>query len=85
MNSIDLDDAQLRPRLDELGPIINAAGAPRAAVLEYQALEDELYRRVDLDNTTVFACGWDLRDDDGEEPDSRHLDEGHGQPSEWGA
>ncbi|GAA1403967.1 hypothetical protein [Oerskovia paurometabola] len=84
MTASDLDDVALRARLDELHPIINAAGAPREAVLEYQALEDELYRRVDRDDTLVIACGWDLDPAD-EEDDSRHLDEGQGAPSEWGA
>jgi hypothetical protein len=84
MTLTDLDDVALRARIDELYPIINAAGAPRESVLEYQALEDELYRRVDRDDVLVIGCGWDVDPAD-EEDDSRHLEEEQGQPSEWGA
>lgn len=84
MNVTEFDDAALRQRLDELHPIINAAGAPRDAVLEYQGLEDELYRRVDRDDGVIIACGWDPGPED-EEEDARHLDDDQGAPSEWGA
>lgn len=84
MTPADLDDVALRARLDELYPVINAAGAPRESVLEYQALEDEFYRRVDRDDVLVIACDSDVDPAD-DEDDSRHLDDDQGAPSEWGA
>lgn len=84
MTLTDLDDVALRARLDELHPIINAAGAPRESVLEYEALEDEFLRRIDRDDVLVIGCDSDVDPAD-DEDDSRHLDEDQGQPSEWGA